>query len=88
MSLHRSGEVHSGYIYRRIGGGECEAPSNGKVVCDPVYREAYNLVVNSDRERLCETVAQRANKEVLGCEGIVTRTVARKLNCSTQHVIH
>jgi hypothetical protein len=53
MFMHGSGEEHTGYIYRRICG---EEPSNGTVLCDPVYREAYERV-KSGREQIRELVS-------------------------------
>ena len=65
-SMHGSSEGHSGYLYRRVGSGKTSIP-----LCDALYREAYELV-KSGKERLCEVVAQRVDKEL--CGGRVTRT--------------
>ncbi len=58
-SMHGSQEIHSGYIYRRIGG---EAPSNGTVACDASYRKAQELV-NGSREQLGEFVSRQVQQE-------------------------
>lgn len=67
-SMHGSSEGHSGYLYRRI--GAVASSRSGRVPCDAVYRDAYDLV-KSGIDQLGKAVSQQVDHELGG--GRVTR---------------
>lgn len=66
-SMHGSSEGHTGYLYKRQ---NLTTSPSGKVSCDPLYHDAYELV-KSGPELLYNNVVTRVDKELYS--GRVTR---------------